>query len=159
MDVQLASLREQVQKEKATSRDNLKKVMKLTQEKKTLEELLASTGSGGSSTSEAEVAALRAQAEQLQQQLSAKTVEAEELEEELEGAKEEVEACPTSDPTPAPKAHAVTSAPDRLSTSTHTRAPGRRCSTGRMRPRRRLRRPGASRRAPPRSDSWGISRA
>eukprot|EP00964_Phaeocystis_antarctica_P133956 scaffold98188_cov58-Phaeocystis_antarctica.AAC.5 len=68
--------------------------MKITQEKKALELLLeeriAPAGSGGGGTSEAEVAALRAQAEQLQRQLSAKTLEAAELEEELEGAKEEV---------------------------------------------------------------------
>ena len=94
MASQLAALKEQVAKEKATSRENLKRVMKITQERKALELLLeeriAPAGSGGGGTSEAEVAALRAQAEQLQQQLSAKTLEAAELEEELEGAKEEV---------------------------------------------------------------------
>ena len=92
----MAALKEQLAKEKATSRDNLKKVMKITQEKKALELLLeeqiASAGSaGGGSTSEAEVAALSTQVEQLQRQLSAKTAESKELEEELEGAKEEVE--------------------------------------------------------------------
>ena len=87
----VTALREQLAKEKATSRDNLKKVMKVTQEKKALELLLEEQIAGGGSTSEAEVAALSAQAEQLQWQLSAKTAEAKELEEELEGAKEEVE--------------------------------------------------------------------
>ena len=88
-EAQLASLKEQVAKEKATSRDNLKKVMKLTQEKKALEEQLASGQDSGGSDA-AELASLRAQVEQLQQRLTEKTNAATELEEELEGAKEEV---------------------------------------------------------------------
>ena len=92
MAAQVAALKEQLAKEKATSRDNLKKVMKITQEKKALELRLEEQNApaGGGSTSEAEVAALRAQVEQLQRQLSEKTAEAKELEEELEGAKEEL---------------------------------------------------------------------
>jgi hypothetical protein len=146
----VAALKEQLAKEKATSRDNLKKVMKITQEKKALELLLeeqiASAGSaGGGSTSEAEVVVLRAQAEKLQQQLSAKTVEAAELEEELEGAKEEVEPAPASECPTLP--HHT------------TRSPAHRCCTGRTRPRLRPHRPGASRRARLRSGRLGTSRS
>ena len=63
MAAQVAALKEQLAKEKATSRDNLKKVMKITQEKKALELRLEEQNApaGGGSTSEAEVAALRAQ--------------------------------------------------------------------------------------------------
>ena len=142
----MTALREQLAKEKATSRDNLKKVMKVTQEKKALELLLEEQIAGGGSTSEAEVAALSAQAEQLQRQLSAKTAEAKELEEELEGAKEEVE--------PATRL-----GEPNADTPLTTRLPAHRCCTGRTRPRLRPHRPRASRRARLRSGRLGTSRS
>lgn len=89
-DAEIAALKEQVAKEKATSRENLKKVMKITQEKKALEEQLAAAGGGGGGNS-AEMEALRAQVAALQQQMQAKAAEVSNLQEELESAKEEAQ--------------------------------------------------------------------
>ena len=89
-DAEIAALKEQVAKEKATSRENLKKVMKITQEKKALEEQLAAAGGGGGGNS-AEMEALRTQVAALQQQMQAKAAEVSNLQEELESAKEEAQ--------------------------------------------------------------------
>lgn len=88
-DAEVAALKGQVATEKATSRENLKKVMKVTQEKKALEEQLAAAGGGGGGNG-AETEALRAQVAELQQQMHTKAAEVSGLHEELEGAKEEV---------------------------------------------------------------------
>ena len=64
--------------------------MKLTQEKKELEDQLAA-GSGGSGGSAAEVSELRAEVERLKQELEEKSTAVTELEEEMEGIKEEVQ--------------------------------------------------------------------
>ena len=62
MAAQVAALKEQLAKEKATSRDNLKKVMKITQEKKALELRLEEQNApaGGGSTSEPTLSTTRA---------------------------------------------------------------------------------------------------
>ena len=64
IDPQVAQLKEQVAKEKEKAKENLKKVMKLKQEKKELEDQLAA-GSGGGGGSAAEVSELRAEVERL----------------------------------------------------------------------------------------------
>ena len=89
-DPEVAALKEQVAKEKATSRENLKKVMKITQEKKALEEQLAAAGGGDGGGSSADMEALRAQNAHLQHQVGVITSHFDRVQEELEGAKEEV---------------------------------------------------------------------